>query len=139
MLIYVAADDETDLDALADHGERVDDGVVLVLPGETGRTVFERATGIGAMDFAGAAMRTEGEVAGDLTGGTCPNANANTNADGGGDGDEDHHARFVLAFAEAPNEEVGGIYEDGTVVHAYVSCSCEAAYSDRWVVEEPSD
>ncbi|WP_254536789.1 DUF5807 family protein [Halomarina litorea] len=127
VLIYVAGEDADDVDALAAHGERVDDGVVLVLPGDQGRSVFQRATGMGAMDFAGAAMKTDGEVADDLTGGTCPSAHDD-------EPDADHRAQFVLAFAEAQNEEVGGIYEEGTVVHAYVSCSCGTAYSDRWVV-----
>ncbi len=132
VLIYVAGEDADDVDALADHGERVEDGVVLVLPGDQGRTVFQRATGMGAMDFAGAAMKTDGEVDDGLTGGSCPSAHADEPA-------ADHRGQFVLGFAEAQNEDVGDIYDEGTVVHAYVSCSCGTAYSDRWVVGEEAE
>jgi hypothetical protein len=72
-----------------------------------------------AMEFARGAMETEGHVDRDLAGGDPP--------DGG-------EVQFVFAFAEARNEEVGGIYAEGDVVHAYAKSSAGAAFSDRWVV-----
>ncbi len=44
--------------------------------------------------------------------------------------------KFIFSFAEAQNEEVGGIYEEGDVVHAYAKCTCGTTYSDRWVVDD---
>jgi hypothetical protein len=115
----------SDIEALAEHGERLDDGLVLVMDGERARGVFQRATGIDPMGFAREAMDTDGDVDADCAGGTCPE----------GDG-EDHHPRFVFAFAEEQNEEVGGLYAEGPVIHAYVSCACGEAYSDKWVATE---
>ncbi|MFB6159994.1 MAG: DUF5807 family protein [Haloferacaceae archaeon] len=114
-----------DADALAEHGTRRDGGVLLVLPGERGRSAFAAGTGTDAMAFAREAMDAEGRIAPDLTGGDCPDA------DGG-----DHDVRFLLAFAEERNEEVGGRYAEGDVIHAYAQCSCGRAYSDRWVAGE---
>jgi hypothetical protein len=105
---------------LADHGEAVADGVVLVVEGEQGRSVFKTATGMDAMGFAKQAMGTDGDVARDLSGGTCPEC-----ADGG--------TEFVFAFAEEQNEEVGGLYAEGDVIHAYGYCECGTAYADKWV------
>ena len=113
------------IDALAEKGERTDDGVVLVVPGDTGRAAFQSATGIDPMGFAKEAMGTEGEVSRDLTGGVCP--------EGEGEG---HEARLVFAFAEEQNEEVGDLYAEGDVVHAYVACECGERYSEKWVAGE---
>jgi len=110
--------------ALTDHGELVEGGVLLVVDGDAGRRVFERATGTQAMAFTREAMAVEGHVDADLTGGECPEA-----GDGGA-----HEPLFVFAFAEAQHEDVGGIYEEGDVMHAYARCSCGVDYSDRWVV-----
>jgi hypothetical protein len=126
VLLYVAESAVSGIEALADRGERVDDGVVLVVEGERGRRAFERATGLDPMAFARDAMGTDGTVDPGCTGGDCP-------AD---DGDGDHDARFVFAFAEEQNEEVGGLYAEGDVVHAYVACSCGEAYADKWVAGE---
>jgi hypothetical protein len=118
------------IDALAEQGERTDDGVVLVVPGDTGRNAFQSATGIDPMAFAQEAMGTDGEVAPDLTGGVCPESDSDdVNAEG-------HEVRLVFAFAEEQNEEVGDIYAEGDVIHAYVTCACGAKYSDRWVAGE---
>jgi len=111
---------------LADVGEAVDGGVVLVLPGEEGRSAFSAAVGVDPMEFAGAAMRTDGRVATDLTDGDCPD---------GGDGDE-HAPRFTFAFVEERNEEAGGLYAEGAVVHAYAACTCGETYSQRWLAGE---
>jgi len=111
------------IDALAEQGERTDDGVVLVVPGETGRSAFRSATGVDPMAFAREAMDTEGAVDRDLTGGSCPAA----------DGEAGHEARLVFAFAEAENPEVGGLYAEGDVVHAYAACECGKRYSEKWV------
>ena len=126
-VVLYLADETTDGSGLADHGLETEAGVLLVLPGDQGRQAFSAGTGVDAMTFAGQAMGTEGEVAATLDGGVCP------------DDDEDgadHTLRFLLAFAEEQNEEVGGRYAEGAVVHAYAQCSCGTAYSDRWTVGE---
>ncbi len=120
IVIYLADDTVDDPDRLREYGHRVEDGLVLVLDGETGRQVFQTATGMGAMAFAKTAMETTGEIDRDLTGGECPNC-------------EDGTVRVLLAFAEGQNEEVGGQYGEGDVIHAYAQCSCGTAYSQRWV------
>ncbi|ELY68167.1 DUF5807 family protein [Natrinema versiforme] len=111
---------------LEQFGDRVDDGTLIVVDGERGRNAFQAATGTGAMEFAKSAMSNEGAIDDDLTGGQCPEA----------DDDESHDIQFVFAFAEAQNEEVGGIYADGDVIHAYAQCTCGTAFSDRWTVAE---
>jgi hypothetical protein len=120
--LYLTDDYLDDEGTLADHGTPVDGGVVLVVPGEQGRRLFSAGTGMDAMAFAKEAMGTEGDIDPGLTGGTCPDC---------GEG-----AAFVLAFAEAQNEEVGGIYAEGDVIHAYAACPDGTAFSDRWVVGE---
>ena len=105
-------------------GTETDDGLRLILDGETGRSAFEAGTGMGAMEFAKTAMGNDGEIARSLDAGVCPAA--------GGDGE--HAVRFVFAFAEAQNDEVGGLYADGDVVHAYAHCTCGESYSHKWVV-----
>ena len=133
-VVLYLADETTEGSGLADHGLETDAGVLLVLPGGQGRQAFSAVTGVDAMTFAGQAMGTEGDVAATLDGGACPDD------DGDGDGGEaDHTLRFLLAFAEAENEEVGGRYAEGAVVHAYAQCSCGTAYSDRWTVGERED
>ncbi|PSP85890.1 hypothetical protein BRC83_02015 [Halobacteriales archaeon QS_1_68_17] len=124
VLLYFAADAVSDADALAARGERVDGGVVLVIDGERGRSAFGRAVGVDPMAFARRGMDTEGEVAPDCTGGRCPAAD---------EADGDHAVRFIFAFAEAKNEEAGGLYAEGDVIHAYAQCACGEAYSDKWL------
>jgi hypothetical protein len=121
--IYLAEGVVDDPDALAGYGERLEDGILLVVPGERGRNAFSTATGKDAMAFAKEAMGEEGEIDADLSGGSCPDCG-------------DDEIRIVFAFAEEPNEEVGGIYAEGTVIHAYAQCSCGAAFSQRWVAGE---
>jgi hypothetical protein len=122
---YLAESFVDDPAALADHGELVDGGVVVVVDGERGRSAFQSAAGVDPMQFSQAAMGTESHVDRDLTGGDCP--------EGDGDG---HRVRFVFAFAEEQNEDVGDLYAEGDVVHAYARCDCGASYSDRWVADE---
>ncbi len=114
------------ISALDDYAEQVEDGVVLVVEGDSGRSAFQSATGIDPMGLAREAMQTDGEISRDLTGGVCP---------AGGDG-EDHTTKFVFAFAEEQNEEVGGVYAEGDVIHAYGVCTCGEHYSEKWVVGE---
>ncbi|QFU82528.1 DUF5807 family protein [Natronorubrum aibiense] len=116
------ADSYVSDDRLAEFGEAVDDGVVIVVDGERGRNAFQAATGMEAMQFAKSAMDLEGIVDADLAGGTCPET----------PGDGDHEVQFIFAFAEEQNEDVGGIYAEGDVIHAYAQCTCGTAYSDRW-------
>jgi hypothetical protein len=131
--VFIYLDDAavSNPDALETHGEPVDGGIVLVLPGDTARNVFQQAAGIDPMAFAKQAMGTDGTIDADCTGGTCPDSE-----DGGEGEGTDHDARFVFAFAEEQNEEVGDIYAEGDVIHAYVSCACGTAYSDKWVAGE---
>ena len=115
-------DDYLDDDALSAHGTAVEGGVVLVVPGDRGRDLFSAGTGMDAMAFAKEAMGTDGDIDRDLTGGSCPDCGADV--------------AFVLAFAEAQNEEVGGIYAEGDVIHAYAACPDGDAFSARWLVGE---
>jgi hypothetical protein len=130
VLVFFAESAVSDLGTLAEHGEQVARGVVLILEAERGRSAFEGATGIDPMTLADAAMDADGDI--DLHGfeGKCPEADA------GGRADEEHAPRFVFAFAEEQNEQVGGIYAEGDVIHAYAVCDCGTAYSDRWVADE---
>lgn len=105
---------------IANYGEEVDGGVVLVVDGEKGRQLFGAGTGMDVMEFAQTATANEGRIDRDLTGGDPPD---------GGD------VAFVFAFAEAQNEEVGDIYAEGDVIHAYASSTEGNAFSDRWVVD----
>ncbi|WP_254761999.1 DUF5807 family protein [Natrinema marinum] len=115
------ADSYVSDDRLEQFGDRVDDGILIVVDGESGRSAFQAATGTGAMEFAKSAMSTEGDIDDALTTGQCPEADG-----------EGHAVQFIFAFAEEQNEEVGGIYAEGDVVHAYAQCTCGTAYSDRW-------
>ena len=108
--------------ALGTAGTEVDTGIVLVVPGEAGRNAFTQATGIGAMEFAKEAMGRDGEIESTLAGGVCPDTD-----------DEDHTIEFVLSFAEAENQEVGGLYAEGDVIHAYAHCSCGVNFSHKWL------
>ncbi|MFB6309093.1 MAG: DUF5807 family protein [Haloarculaceae archaeon] len=115
-------------EALADYAERVPEGHVLVLPGDDGRGAFQSATGIDPMALARQAMGTDGDIRHDLTGATCPVAEEEP--------DTDHTTRFLFAFAEEQNEEVGDIYAEGDVIHSYAVCACGERYSEKWVVED---
>jgi hypothetical protein len=106
-------------DRLADYGTAVDGGIVLVVDGERGRRLFATATGMKAMEFAKHAMDTDGRIDRDL---------------GGGDTPDGADVQFVFAFAEARNEEAGGLYAEGDVVHAYAYAADGTAFSDRWTV-----
>jgi len=131
---YVADAAVDDPSTLDEYGERVADGTLIVVEGEAGRSAFQAATGTDAMGFAKQAMANEGEIREDLTGGACPDAEG---GDGdAGEGDANHTARFVFAFAEEQNEDVGGLYGEGDVIHAYAQCACGAAYSHKWVAGE---
>jgi hypothetical protein len=126
---HVAAyfDGETlsDPDTLAaeSYAAAVDGGVRIVVPGEAGQAAFESATGIDPMDFAGAAMGTEGSIDHSLTAGDCPGEGAA------------HEVEMAFAFAEEQNETAGGLYAEGDVIHAYVMCACGQVYSDKWVAD----
>jgi len=78
---------------------------------------------MGAMEFAKTAMGAEGEIARLLDDGACPFTEENP--------DDDHEIRFIFAFAEAQNEEVGGLYAEGDVIHAYAHCTCGESYSHK--------
>jgi len=127
VLFFLHEDAVSNPEALADYADDVDDGQVLVLPGDQGRSAFQSATGIDPMGLAQAAMGTDGDVHDDCTDANCPVAEEEP--------DENHTTKFVFASAEAQNEEVGGIYAEGDVIHAYAVCTCGERYSDKWVVE----
>jgi len=130
---YVADDAVDDPSTLEEYGDRVADGTLIVVEGEAGRSAFRAATGTDAMGFAKQAMANEGEIREDLTGGACPDADGGDADDSDADG---HEARFVFAFAEEQNEDVGGLYGEGDVIHAYAQCACGAAYSHKWIAGE---
>ncbi|USZ69492.1 DUF5807 family protein [Halorussus salilacus] len=111
-----------DGEGLAKHGEAVENGTVLVVEGEQGRSVFNTATGMDAMGFAKQAMGTEGTIDRGLAGGECP--------------DCDGEVRFVFAFAEEQNEDVGGLYAEGSVIHAYAHCECGTSFAEKWVADD---
>ncbi|WP_435061977.1 DUF5807 family protein [Halobaculum sp. EA56] len=113
---------------IANMGEAVEDGVVLVVPGDDGRKAFASGTGMDPMQFAKEAMARDGVIYPDLGGGECPDA-----AEKPGD---EHRAEFVFAFGEERNAEVGGLYAEGDVMHAYAHCSCGTDYSHKWVMGE---
>ncbi|HET7324450.1 MAG TPA: DUF5807 family protein [Halococcus sp.] len=127
VLLFFAESAVSDLGTLAQHGEQVPRGVVLILEAERGRSAFEGATGIDPMTLASAAMDSVGQIDLDTLEGTCPEAEADS---------EEHAPRFVFAFAEEQNESVGGIYAEGDVIHAYAVCECGTVYSDRWIAGE---
>lgn len=115
-------------EGLADLGERVDGGVVIVVPGETGRQAFSAGTGMDAMAFTKEAMGSEGTIGPRLDTGDCPATDGTESHEAG------HELKFVFAFGEEKNEEVGGLYAEGDVIHAYAQCSCGESYSHKWVV-----
>ncbi|NGM70126.1 hypothetical protein G6M89_14105 [Natronolimnobius sp. AArcel1] len=117
------ADSYVSDDRLEQFGERVDGGTLIVVDGERGRGAFQAATGTGAMQFAKSAMDLEGDIDEDLTDGVCPDADDDTAT---------HEPQYIFAFAEEQNEDVGGLYAEGDVIHAYAQCTCGTAYSDRW-------
>lgn len=112
-----------DVRHLAEYGDRVEDGVVLIVDGERGRSLVGEFFGVDAMTFAREAMQRDGTIADDLTSGTCPE-----------DTDEGHAVTLLLAFVEEQHEDVGGRYAEGPVVHAYAACRCGATYADRWTI-----
>lgn len=122
--VYLHEETVSNPEALLDHGERLEDGIALVMDGERARRVFSRVADIDPMELAGQAMGTDGEVDPDCVGGTCP----------AGTG-ESHRPRFVFAFAERQNPDAGGLYAEGNVLHAYVVCTCGETYSDKWLPE----
>lgn len=127
VVIYISDAVVNDPDMLAAHGNRVDDGTILVVDGERGRGAFQAAIGTDAMTFAQEATRRKSTVDRDLTGGDCPEAD---NVQG------DHDGAIVFAFAEEHKPELEGIYGDGDVIHGYVQCSCGTLYSEQWVAGE---
>lgn len=128
VLFFLHEDAVSNPEALAEYAEGVEGGQVLVLPGDDGRSVFQSATGIDPMGLAQQAMKRDGVVNDDLTDANCPISEQEP--------DENHSTKFVFAFAEAQNEEVGGIYADGDVIHAYAVCTCGERYSDKWVIDQ---
>ncbi len=126
--IYVADQYLSDNHVLPTEGIDVDGGVVLVVPGDEGRAAFSQGTGLDPMKFAGAAMGQTGDIAADLGGGICPDADGETAED-----NAEHVVEFLFAFAEAENEDVGGLYADGDVIHAYAHCSCGVNFSHKWL------
>jgi hypothetical protein len=120
--IFLHEDSVSNLDALEEHGERLSDGIALVLDGDQARELFQRATGIDPMSLAQEAMGTDGEIDRDCAGANCPEG--------------EHTPQFIFCFAEEQNEEVGGLYAEGPVIHGYVACECGTRYSDKWVVDE---
>ncbi|MUW14318.1 hypothetical protein GJ633_06335 [Halorubrum sp. CBA1125] len=141
-VVFYLSDAYLDDDSrLREVGTETDGGVRLILDGETGRSAFEAGTGMGAMEFAKEAMGNQGRIDRTLDGGRCPFADDvaepldTADVDETPDADDvDHEVRFVFAFAEGENPDVGGLYAEGDVVHAYAHCTCGESYSHKWVV-----
>jgi hypothetical protein len=131
VLVYLHEDGIGSIEDLLEIGTRVEDGVVLVLPGEEGQNAFQQATGLDPMDFAGMAMKTDGEIDDDCTGGRCPDADQTP--------EEDHYVRFVFAFVEPQNETVGGLYAEGDVMHGYAACDCGTTFSEKRVIRDEEE
>ncbi|UIO99764.1 DUF5807 family protein [Halobaculum sp. CBA1158] len=129
--IYLTHDHLDEQGKIANMGEAVDGGVVLVVPGDDGRQAFAAGTGMDPMQFAKGAMDRNGVIHPDLGGGECPDAAADPEAD--------HRAEFLFAFGEERNEGVGGLYAEGDVMHAYAHCRCGTDYSHKWVMGEYSE
>ena len=128
-VVLFVSDAELDDDSrLRNVGEDRENGVLIVVDGERGRSAFQAGTGMDAMGFTREAMGTTGEIAVTLDDATCPAAD--------GEADEAHELEFVFAFAEGKNEEVGGLYAEGDVIHAYAHCACGENFSHKWVVGE---
>jgi hypothetical protein len=117
--------------SLYEIGDSRGEGVLVVVPGEKGRSAFQAGTGMEAMEFAGTAMDRTGDIAATLDAGSCPDAGTET-VNG-------HAVEFIFAFTEPENPEVGGLYADGDVLHAYAHCSCGASYSHKWVIGDRSE
>lgn len=126
--IYLPSETIDDAETLLDSdvAEPAASGIYIVVDGERGRSMFEQVIGTEVMTFASTAMGTPGTIGADLSAGECPNAV---------EGPQDHSVRFVFAFAEAKNDEVGGLYAEGDVIHAYAQCTCGEQYSDTWIAE----
>ncbi|GAA0205760.1 DUF5807 family protein [Halobaculum roseum] len=129
--IYLTHDHLDEQGKIANMGQAVDEGVVLVVPGDDGRKAFAAGTGMDPMQFSKGAMARDGVIYPDLGGGECPDAAEEPEAD--------HRAEFVFAFAEERNEEVGGLYAEGDVMHAYAHCACGTDYSHKWLMGEYSE
>ncbi|MDZ7849462.1 MAG: DUF5807 family protein [Halodesulfurarchaeum sp.] len=130
---YFSRETLSDAATLAEqaYAEAAGDGVRIVVPADAGRAAFESASGIDPMDFAGEAMGKAGTIATALTAGDCPRGEERDES--GADG---HDVQIVFAFAEEQNEEVGGLYAEGDVIHAYARCACGEMYADKWVAGE---
>lgn len=126
--IYVSESYMDENMIVANEGEEIPSGVVLVVPGDEGRAAFSQATGLDPMKFAGAAMAREGQILEGLDGGVCPDEDELV--------DDEHDVEFIFSFAEERNEEVGGLYAEGDVVHAYAHCSCGVDFSQKWLAGE---
>jgi hypothetical protein len=125
VLLYFNEQDVDGIESLVDLGEAVETGAVLVVDGEQGRGAFQSATGVDPLSLPNVAERTENAIDPTLTDGDCPEDD--------GDEAETHRVKFLFAFAEEQNEEVGDIYAEGDVIHAYAVCTCGTTYGERWV------
>ncbi|MFA9516738.1 DUF5807 family protein [Halopenitus sp. H-Gu1] len=128
-VVLFVSDTALDADSrLRNVGDERENGVVVVADGERGRSAFEAGTGMDVMEFTKEAMETTGEIDETLDGATCPAE--------GEDDETTHEVEFVFAFAEGQNEDVGGLYAEGDVIHAYAHCSCGENFSRKWIAGE---
>ena len=113
--------------AIRDQALSVETGCVLTISGTRAQQIVESAIGMGPMAFAKKAMGTRVHVDRELKDAACPS------------GHTDHETEFILAFSEAENQAVGGLYAQGPVIHAYTQCSCGALAADKWVADAPTE
>ncbi|MUV90656.1 hypothetical protein GJ629_12745 [Halapricum sp. CBA1109] len=125
---FLHEDAVENIGALEEYAESVADGVVLVLPGEQGRSAFQKAAGIDPMELSQQAVGTEGDIHRDLSGGVCPAKEEEP--------EENHTARIVFSFVQEQTDDVEGIYTEGDVVHGYAVCTCGERYAEKWLADE---
>ena len=125
---FLHEDTVENIGALDDYAESVEDGIILVLPGDQGRDAFQKAAGLDPMALSQRAAKTDGTIDPDLTGGICPAAEDEP--------EENHTAKVVFSFVQEQTPEADGIYTEGDVIHGYAVCTCGEAYSQKWLVGE---
>jgi hypothetical protein len=107
-------------------GHEVADGTVIVAPAVMAQEIVSEVLSPSPTEFTDRAREREGEIESFLTAGTCPDA---------GEDDGKHLLEQLFAFVQPEDQSLGEMYAKGDVMHAYAQCSCQAHYSDKWVID----
>ncbi len=127
VLFFLHEDAVSNPGALAEYADEVEDGHVLVLPGDDGRSAFQSATGIDdGTGSAGDGNRGRHRRRPDRRG----------LSDRRGGAGERPHDPIRLRLRRGTERGRRRLYAEGDVVHAYAVCACGERYSDKWVVGE---